>query len=173
MNGFFLLIPFFLIRFGLLARLDRGAVGRAAHFAPMAGGERAAYWVYQISNLAIIVYLCFCTVVVQCSWLFFIGAAVYLLGLAACAAAVVSFAVPSEAGPRTKGLYRFSRNPMYAAYFVFFMGCALLTRSLALCGIVLVFQTSAHWIILAEERWCMERFGEPYRRYMERVRRYL
>ena len=48
--GFFLLLPFFLLRFGLLARLDRSALRRAAQFAPMYGRERAAYWVYQIST---------------------------------------------------------------------------------------------------------------------------
>ena len=44
MNGLWLLLPFLLIRFGLLAIFSREAVGRAAHFAPMAGGERAACW---------------------------------------------------------------------------------------------------------------------------------
>lgn len=62
---------------------------------------------------------------------------------------------------------------MYAAYFLCFAGCALLTRSAVLFGIVMVFQISAHWIILAEERWCIGRFGQAYRQYMERVRRYI
>ena len=43
MNGFFLLIPFFLIRFALTAALSREALGRAARFAPVRGRERAAY----------------------------------------------------------------------------------------------------------------------------------
>ena len=173
MNGFLLLIPFLLVRFGLLALLDREAVGRAAHFAPMSGGEIPAYWVYQISTAAIFIYLCFCKIAVLPLWLFGAGLAVYLLGLLACGASIVSFAAPSGGGPLTKGAYRFSRNPMYVAYFLLFLGCALLTQSPALGGIVLVFQISAHWIILAEERWCLERFGDAYQQYMDRVRRYL
>ena len=43
MNGLWLLVPFLLVRFGLLAVLSREAVARAAHFAPMEGGERIAY----------------------------------------------------------------------------------------------------------------------------------
>lgn len=62
---------------------------------------------------------------------------------------------------------------MYAAYFICFMGMALLTRSWVLTGIAAVFQISSHWIVLAEERWCIKKFGESYRRYMERVRRYI
>ena len=62
---------------------------------------------------------------------------------------------------------------MYVAYFICFMGMALLVQSLVLAAVVVVFQVSAHWIILAEERWCLEKFGEPYERYMKTVRRYI
>ena len=73
----------------------------------------------------------------------------------------------------TNGVYRFSRNPIYIAYFLCFIGMALLTASALLLTLVLVFQISAHWIIRAEERWCLERFGAAYARYMQKVRRYL
>ena len=49
---------------------------------------------------------------------------------------------------------------------------ALLTRSVLLLGLVVIFQISAHWIILAEERWCLDQFGEKYARYMSEVNRY-
>jgi len=45
----------------------------------------------------------------------------------------------------------------------------MLTQSLILCGIVLIFQSSSHWIILSEERWCIEIFGEAYKQYMKKV----
>ena len=61
---------------------------------------------------------------------------------------------------------------MYAAYFVYFIGCVLLTRSTLLLGLVLVFQIAGHWIIRAEERWCAAQFGEGWRRYCSQVRRY-
>lgn len=173
MNGFFLLIPFLLVRFGLLSALDRRAIGRAAHFAPMAGRERIAYWVYQLANAAIFVYLCFLRVRIEAAWPFYAGLAGYACGLVLCAASMADFAAPSEAGFSSGGLYRFSRNPMYVSYFLIFAGCALLTRSLALFAMVFVFQAAAHWIILAEERWCVGQFGEAYRRYMRAVRRYI
>ena len=40
-----------------------------------------------------------------------------------------------------------------------------------LLGPVLIFQASAHWIILAEETRCIERFGSACRADMGRVRR--
>ena len=97
----------------------------------------------------------------------------YPLGLGLCALAVISFAFPDDTGFNATGLYRFSRNPMYMAYFICFVGMALLTQSPLLLDIVLIFQFSAHWIVLAEERWCLEKFGDAYTRYKNQVRRYL
>lgn len=39
--------------------------------------------------------------------------------------------------------------------------------------ILLIFQVSVHFMILAEERWCRETFGEPFLNYLHKVRRYL
>ncbi len=173
MSGFFLLIPFFLIRFGLLSHLSRSAVKRAAYFPPVVGNEKTAYWIYQISNIALIVYLCFLTVNIDFSWLFAAGAAVYISGLFFCAVSMINYSAPSTSGLNSGGLYRYSRNPMYVSYFLCFSGCVLLTKSFPLGGIVLIFMISTHWIILSEERWCLEKFGESYEQYMKKVRRYL
>ncbi len=173
MYGFVLLLPFLLIRFGLLVRLSREAVSRAAYFAPVRGGERAAYWAYQISNGGILLVPLFLKVSAMFSWQLVLGLICYVGGLCLCAAAIAGFAAPDENGLNTNGVYQISRNPMYVSYFICFMGMALLTRSWMLFGFVAVFQISAHWIILAEERWCLEKFGEPYAQYMKTVRRYI
>lgn len=171
--GFFLLIPFLLIRFVLLAFINKDAVQRAAHFAPMYGNERAAYLIYQISNSCLFVSLLFLKIRTDNAvWLGF-GIACYLSGLFLCTVSVVHFAFPSEEGLNTGGIYHFSRNPMYVAYFICFAGMAVLTRSWILSGIILIFQISAHWIILAEERECIEKFGDAYKNYMQEVRRYI
>ena len=172
MNGFVLLIPFFLVRFVLLRILGKDALQRAAFFAPLMGREKIAYWFYQISNTLIFVCLLFSNITTDAHFLI-PGLAAYALGLLLCTASIVNFAWPAGNGMNQNGLYRFSRNPMYVAYFIFFLGCALLTQSLLLLAFVIVFQISAHWIILSEERWCIKRFGEEYQKYMNTVRRYI
>lgn len=171
--GLLLLLPFFLIRFGLLSLLDRGAVKRAAYFAPLLGNEKVAYWSYQLSNVAIFVYLLFLSVKLVPLWVFVLGLVVYLAGVILLTVSVVNYAAPSESGINQNGLYKLSRNPMYVAYFVLFIGCALMTQSAILLAFVLVFQISAHWIIRSEERWCIRKFGTEYLSYMEQVRRYI
>lgn len=172
MNGFFLLIPFFLIRFGLLSILSKDGLKRAVFFAPLIGKEKIAYWFYQISNILFLVYLFFLKITILQHWLF-IGLITYAVGILLCFGAISDFAKPSENGINLKGLYRFSRNPMYVAYFVYFLGCVILTHSLILFLILMIFQISAHWIILSEERWCIRQFGDEYIKYMNKVRRYI
>lgn len=171
--AFILLLPFLLIRFTLLSFLDKEAIKRAAYFAPMQGKEVLAYYGYQIFTIAIFVYLCFLKVIIDFSLLFYIGIIFYMIGLLLCAISILYFGKSTNTGLKQEGIYRFSRNPMYIAYFVYFFGCALLTQSLLLSLFVLCFQISSHWIIKAEERWCIETFGGEYKQYMKKVRRYI
>lgn len=120
MNAILLLIPFLLIRFFLLSALNRNAIGRAAYFAPVQGKEKFAYYIYQISNIGIFIYQVFLKIQADFSWLFYSGLVCYLLGLCLCAVTIVNFSFPDIAGLNTNGLYKFSRNPMYVAYFVCF-----------------------------------------------------
>ncbi|WOO38421.1 isoprenylcysteine carboxylmethyltransferase family protein [Anaerocolumna sp. AGMB13020] len=172
MNGFLAILPLLIIRFGVLRILDKNSLKRAAHFAPLVGKERSAYWVYQISNLLIFVALCFLKIRTD-TYLIYPGLVIYGLGVLLCLLSVIHFAEPAKSGINSRGIYGISRNPMYVAYFIYFIGCAILTRSLPLLGIVIIFQISAHWIILSEERWCIQKFGEEYINYMNKVRRYI
>lgn len=172
MNGFLLMLPLFLIRFGLLGLIGGDGLRRAAHFAPLVGRERTAYLFYQISNVFLILYPAFLTVRSD-GPLFWTALAVYAAGVAVLAVSTVHFARPGPSGINMDGIYRISRNPMYVGYFLYFLGCVLLMRSVPLLLALVVFQISAHWIVLSEERWCIQRFGEEYIGYMERVRRYL
>lgn len=172
MNGFILLIPFILIRFGFLSILNKEGLKRAALFAPVIGSEKVAYLFYQISNILFFIYLFFLKITTDPYW-FYAGLVIYGLGVLLCLASVSNFAKPSENGINLIGLYRISRNPMYVSYFIYFLGCVLLTRSWILFIILMVFQISAHWIILSEERWCIKKFGIEYKNYMNKVRRYI
>lgn len=172
MNAFLTIIPLLLIRFGVLSIIDKNSLKRAAYFAPLIGGEKSAYWVYQISNLLIFAYLGFLKIRTD-SYLFYAGLVIYGIGALLCLLSVINFAEPEGNGINLKGIYRISRNPMYVAYFFYFLGCTMLTQSLPLLGILIIFQISAHWIILSEERWCVQKFGEEYINYMNKVRRYL
>lgn len=72
------------------------------------------------------------------------------------------------------GPYRWSRNPMYVGMVLMLGGLALALGSLAPWAVVTLFPrvVSARFI-RAEERLLEETFGEDYRDYRRRVRRWL
>lgn len=172
MNAFLLMIPLFLIRFGLLGLLNKEALSRAAFFAPQRGAEKPAGLIYQITNIFLLLYPLFLKTGTAQPQLT-LGLVLYGMGIAVLVASTAAFAKPAETGINTKGIYRFSRNPMYIGYFLYFLGCAVLAHSTVMYIILLIFQVSAHFVILSEERWCLKEFGEEYQNYMEKVRRYL
>lgn len=167
-----MVIPLVLIRYALLALLSRDALRRAAYFPPLIGKEKAAYWVNFVTGVGLIIYPFFINVYAGSPW-FYAGLALYVTGAALYLASIVNYAKPSGSGINTAGLYRLSRNPMYVAYFIYFLGCAVMAKSLILLAILVVFQISTHFLILSEERWCIEKFGDEYREYMKRARRYI
>lgn len=172
MNGVLLLVPLILIRYGLLWLLNKDALKRAAFFPPLIGKEKVAFFVYQIATILLFLYLCFLKINFDSMW-FYPGVVVYGLGVLLFIVSTSNFAKPAKNGINRKGLYLISRNPIYVSYFIYFLGCVLLTRSFILLVLLFVFQVSAHWIILSEERWCVKEFGEEYINYMEKVRRYI
>lgn len=97
MNAILIIIPFMLIRFGLLSMVNKEAVKRAAFFAPLIGKEKAAYWLYQISNILFFVYLCFLKITADPYWLY-AGLVIYGLGVLLCLVSVFSFAKPAVNG---------------------------------------------------------------------------
>jgi len=74
----------------------------------------------------------------------------------------------------TTGPYRFSRNPLYVGLPLFYLGLTSVFNTW--WGVILLVPILAimHWgVIRREERYLEQRFGEPYRQYCARVRRYL
>ena len=172
MNSAILLIPLFLIRYGLLSIINKSALPKAAYFPPMQEFEKKMFWVYQTSTILIIICMLFIKTDTTTST-FKTGLIVYIIGVLLFAIATMSFAKPNANGINQSGLYRISRNPMYVSYFIYFLGCVLLTHSIILLILLCAFQISAHWIILAEERWCIQTFGDKYIQYTKKVRQYI
>ena len=74
----------------------------------------------------------------------------------------------------TTGPFRFSRNPLYIALNLMYVGLALLTNAgWVLALIVPVLLVMHYGVIRREERYLESKFGDAYRSYRAHVRRYL
>jgi protein-S-isoprenylcysteine O-methyltransferase Ste14 len=74
----------------------------------------------------------------------------------------------------TDGPYRFSRNPLYLALTLIYAGVGLIADDLWILILLVPLLLLIHWgVVVREERYLEAKFGEAYRRYKERVRRWL
>jgi protein-S-isoprenylcysteine O-methyltransferase Ste14 len=74
----------------------------------------------------------------------------------------------------TDGPFRFSRNPLYIAAVGLYLGVALWVGGLAPFLLLVPVVWLLHWgIVLREERYLETKFGDTYRAYRARVRRWL
>jgi protein-S-isoprenylcysteine O-methyltransferase Ste14 len=74
----------------------------------------------------------------------------------------------------TGGPYHFTRNPMYVGMALLYIGLALVLNTawpLVFLPLVLLIIDAA--VIRREERYLISAFGEEYRAYCSRVRRWL
>ncbi len=72
------------------------------------------------------------------------------------------------------GIYRFTRNPMYLGLALILLGCALTTGALSTLLVVPAFMLVIQFrFIVYEERMLTELFGDEYRAYCKRVRRWV
>jgi len=113
---------------------------------------------------------------------YWLGGALIVAGLAAAATAVWQFHRAGTNAPTwrpttalvTDGLYRYSRNPIYLAMSVSFLGIAIAVNTLWLLIMLVPTLLIMHrGVILREERYLEAKFGDAYRRYTAAVRRWL
>ena len=111
-----------------------------------------------------------------------VGAALILAGVTAIVLAkrgLKNAGQPSAPGkPTTQiveaGIYRFSRNPLYLGLVAMLVGLGL-SANIAWWVILSLplFFALQFLLIIPEERYLLDRFGEQYAGYMSRVRRWL
>ena len=72
------------------------------------------------------------------------------------------------------GPFRFSRNPLYVGLTLVYSGLTLAFNTWwGFALLVPILLTMHLGVVLREERYLEQKFGEPYRQYQSRVRRYL
>ena len=109
-----------------------------------------------------------------------LGTAWFYLGLALCVLGVVTWvtAIVNVVGiplgePWNKGLYRYSRHPMYLGLFLTLIGAGIASASWIFLLFSIVCIILCVILVSAEERFCLDKFGTPYREYMNRTPRWI
>jgi protein-S-isoprenylcysteine O-methyltransferase Ste14 len=107
------------------------------------------------------------------NWWLYSGLVVSVLGIVVALAASLTFTIAPLDEPMTRGIYAISRNPMYLAGFLVYVGVGLAAASwvFLVCGVV---EIAAYRLVVAEEeRTMIGKYGAAYERYMRRTPRWI
>lgn len=111
-----------------------------------------------------------------------LGVSSIVIGLGLAAAGIASFSraatpVPTNQPVRSlvaTGIHGRTRNPIYLGMFLIYAGIGLAARSAGILIVMLPLAVTIRYGVVArEEAYLEERFGDAYRDYKARVRRWL
>jgi protein-S-isoprenylcysteine O-methyltransferase Ste14 len=73
----------------------------------------------------------------------------------------------------TKGIFRYSRNPIFVFMDIYFLGIALIYPTIIFIIASMMTIIFIHLQILQEENFLSKKFGEKYFEYKKQTRRYI
>ena len=104
---------------------------------------------------------------------FYVGLLVYLLGFVVIFTALFNYASTPVNEPVVKGLYRRSRNPQFLGLALIFLGACIACGSILLVLLFAAAMSTYHFRILGEEDQCLKSYGDSYKAYLNKTKRYI
>lgn len=103
---------------------------------------------------------------------FYAGLAVYGLGIIIFTMAMINYANTPPDRPVTRGIYQISRHPMQVTALIVWLGAGIATASWVMIAACVAQGILSYPSMVAQERSCIEKYGETYREYMKTAPRY-
>jgi len=130
--------------------------------------EKAVFIAFHFIFLASCVYSIFLPLKLSTLW-FYGGLLIYMLGMLIEILALMRFYTTSVDKPVTEGVYSISRHPMYIGDFLINIGISMSCLSWIFLLVAIIAVILKLNIAVVEERWCLEKYGDAYREYMNRT----
>ncbi len=127
---------------------------------------------YQLSYVLLLIYSVFLPLKLGTTW-FYVGLPICLLGLIMLTVAMVNTATTPLDEPFTRGLYRYSRHPIYLTQILMFIGGGIASASWVFLLFSILRTIASFMLVTPEERFCLERYGDAYREYMNKTPRWI
>ncbi|MBI9044868.1 MAG: hypothetical protein JEZ06_10300 [Anaerolineaceae bacterium] len=125
----------------------------------------------RIITFALLILLIFSPLIIQ-KPAFLFGLIIYLAGFLFLFISLFNFRSTPSGEPVKQGLYKISRNPQWVGLALITLGCIIMCGSGLLLLFFLITLLSNHFRIIGEEEACLQRYGESYQSFMQKVPRY-
>jgi protein-S-isoprenylcysteine O-methyltransferase Ste14 len=139
---------------------------------PFSEKEEKLYGILQLAIWASNIYSVFLPLKLNTAW-FYAGLSTFLFGMVFTFLAGISLDATPMERPATKGLYRISRNPIYFGCFLIYIGIGIASASWLFLLLTAIWIVLYDILIAPEERWCLEKYGDAYKEYMNRTPKWL
>ncbi len=128
--------------------------------------------VSKFTYFAAVIYSVFLPLKLGTIW-FYAGLPITLIGLVGSVMTVVSWVNTPAGEIVTKGIYRFSRHPIYVTEALLLLGVSIASVSWVFLLFPIMVGVGAVYFIEMEEAQCIGHFGNAYREYMDRTPRWI
>ncbi|MGD9131929.1 MAG: isoprenylcysteine carboxylmethyltransferase family protein [Candidatus Bathyarchaeota archaeon] len=152
--------------------IDKEVLKKLGADRPLSDNEKKLLNIYSLLFFAIVAYSIFLPLELGTVW-FYAGFIIYLLGVIVETMAIMNFLTTPVDKPANKGIYRFSRNPMYFGMFLIFLGTSIACVSLIFLLLTVIFIILSHVVVVYEERFCIQKYRDSYQEYLNRIPRWI
>jgi protein-S-isoprenylcysteine O-methyltransferase Ste14 len=121
---------------------------------------------------AAVIYSVFLPLKLGTIW-FYTGFPITLIGLVGNMMTVVSWARTQAGRIVTKGIYRFSRHPIYITEALLLLGASIASASWIFLLFPIIVGVGAVYFIKIEEAQCLGHYGNAYQEYMDKTPRWI
>jgi protein-S-isoprenylcysteine O-methyltransferase Ste14 len=171
LNGWFLIVLLYLAYGILLWFFPKDVVARLYDKSGRTKRQKTIIYAGGLLASVLFILLIFTPLKIG-SNIFILGIVIYALGLTGFIVALFNFKNTPHDQPATGGLYRISRNPQQVMFFITFIGVCFAVGSWLALLVQMASSLFLHTRILAEEKACLEHYGDSFREYMKSVPRY-
>jgi len=170
-NVWLLMLPLFLIP-AILTSVKKGLFKKTESTANLSKAEKMVFRFSKVVLALLFLYSIFLPLKLGRLW-FYVGLPVSLLGIAMYIIVSVNIANTPVDRPVTKGLYRYSRHPMYIASIPALVGAGIASASWLFLLLSVLFVVTHLMNGIFEERLCLEAYGSVYQDYLDRTPRWI
>jgi protein-S-isoprenylcysteine O-methyltransferase Ste14 len=170
-NAWILTIPILIVSFSDMGVTASRESGKAGDFQLTRKENKTARAVF-LPMVVSWVYTVFLPLQLGTIWLYS-GLIVCVFGMIFTSTAITNFATSPKEKVITKGLYRFTRNPVYVGMILMQIGLGIACASWLYLLLIVVLIVLLNANLSGEERYCLYRYGDDYLKYKSKTPRWI
>jgi protein-S-isoprenylcysteine O-methyltransferase Ste14 len=174
-NAWIFMVPFLLVTLlCILVMWKKGAPGGPARVPCKSKTTLLVASLSKIIYFPAVIYSVFLPLPLGTTW-FYLGLPITLIGLVGAIIGLADWVITPAGQPVTRGIYRYSRHPMYVTGVFIFLGVSIISASWVFLLLTIIFGVGVTrpYFVKIEEAQCLGHYGAAYREYMNRTPRWI